>query len=185
MSRYADMHGGNVGARTDIIFTSLLIPALFAIWARRIGVAERFPGWLVWVCLGLSQVVVYSFPGAAGHELPCLELYLVIPVLFTVMIISTVQNPDSVAGRFLELRPLRFVGRISFSIYLYQQLFFLQFTPKSTGWLGTLQRFPIDYFCSLVLAILSYYLIEKPFIRWGHRLTRKPLPLPQDSKAPA
>ena len=66
--------------------------------------------------------------------------------------------------RLLETGPLLFLGTISYSLYLWQQLFTAPPVDYgSTGWL---------LFCPLmfVFAILSYYLIERPCVRFAKRV---------------
>ncbi len=78
--------------------------------------------------------------------------------------------------RMLEMRWLRFIGTISFSLYLWQQLFTAALAEYP---LKSLLLFPP---VMLACAILSYYLVERPFVRLGKRLTsplvphRAPLP---------
>jgi peptidoglycan/LPS O-acetylase OafA/YrhL len=78
---------------------------------------------------------------------------------------------DSLTSRFLELAPVRFVGRISYSLYLWQELFFDPFQVQAAGSFRshTLLCWGAAFGC----ATASYYLIEKPLIRYGHRVARK------------
>jgi peptidoglycan/LPS O-acetylase OafA/YrhL len=85
------------------------------------------------------------------------------------MVASTMIHPYSLACRVLELPPFRFIGRLSYGIYLWQQIFL--FRPASTHWpFAVLQTFPYNYIALLVCATTSYYLFEKPLIKVGHRL---------------
>lgn len=93
-----------------------------------------------------------------------------VPFGFPIIILSTVLHPKGVLGRILEFPLLRFVGKISYSIYLWQQLFFTG-DHASAGWpLNLLQSRPWSIILVIALATGSFYLIEKPFIRLGHRL---------------
>ena len=95
---------------------------------------------------------------------------------FALIVISTVYHPKSLLSRLLELKWVRFLGKISYSLYLWHVLFF--FSPDDLGgspsgrvWLmNHLTAWPLRYFLSFGVALLSYYFIEKPFIRLGHRL---------------
>jgi peptidoglycan/LPS O-acetylase OafA/YrhL len=69
------------------------------------------------------------------------------------------------ATRLLETRWLRFIGTISFSLYLWQQLFTARLTDYPVKSLLLLP--PVMLGC----AILSYYLVERPCVRLGKRLT--------------
>lgn len=89
------------------------------------------------------------------------------------LVVAVMLNPRSLSTRFLELPPIRFAGRLSYSIYLWHILFFIPI------YLGDLVHSPVltalsarpwKYVATAITALLSYYLIEKPLIRIGHRL---------------
>jgi peptidoglycan/LPS O-acetylase OafA/YrhL len=85
------------------------------------------------------------------------------------MVASTMIHPQSLSCRVLELPPIRYVGRLSYGIYLWQQIFL--FRPESTHWpFAVLQTFPYNYVALFLCAATSYYLLERPLIRVGHRL---------------
>jgi peptidoglycan/LPS O-acetylase OafA/YrhL len=116
---------------------------------------------------------------------PLLALQLGFPFL----LISTVLHPQSVAGRLLEWKPLRGIGRISYSLYLWQQLFFIGDHVAATGTLHYLQHGPWNLIATFTLATASYFLLEKPTIRLGHRFAPPATPghkdLTESSHAPA
>jgi len=76
-----------------------------------------------------------------------------------------VRNHSTVIGRLLNWRPLTFVGVLSYSLYLWQQPFI------NRGSSHFINMFPYNLIGAIVCALLSYYLIEKPFLklrkRWG------------------
>jgi peptidoglycan/LPS O-acetylase OafA/YrhL len=82
------------------------------------------------------------------------------PLCVAYMIGSSVWLTGS-ATRVLQSRPLQFVGLISYSLYLWQQLF-----------TGGLEGYPITralFFPPLMLvcAVMSYYFVEKPSVAFG------------------
>jgi peptidoglycan/LPS O-acetylase OafA/YrhL len=91
----------------------------------------------------------------------------IVPLLLA----GTLVHPGRLAGRILEWGPLRWVGRISYSLYLWQQLFLIP--PSSTRPLGRLHDFPLDWIAALACALASYHLVEQPAIALGHRLSRR------------
>jgi peptidoglycan/LPS O-acetylase OafA/YrhL len=73
------------------------------------------------------------------------------------------RNPNSLAGRVLNTRPMAYVGVLSYSIYLWQQLFL---TPLNHTWTGC---FPWNVACTLIAAQISYWLVERPFLQVRRR----------------
>jgi peptidoglycan/LPS O-acetylase OafA/YrhL len=91
--------------------------------------------------------------------------------VYPLWIVSTMLHPKSWMGRFLELPAVRFVGRISYSLYLWQELFF---NPLEVPAPGSFRTHTLLCWCGAFgCAIASYYLIERPLIRYGHRVARK------------
>ncbi len=86
-----------------------------------------------------------------------------LPLLFTA------SGPGEWLARLLEFRPIIWLGRISYSVYLWQQLLLVpDQVPASFGWA---QLFPVNLVLILVLASASYYLVEQPLRRVGRRLS--------------
>jgi peptidoglycan/LPS O-acetylase OafA/YrhL len=87
------------------------------------------------------------------------------PLFCGLGVCATLVESKSVMGRILEFPPLRWVGRLSYSLYIWQQLFLgfgLVFRPM--GWFS---RFPIALASLFFVSCLSYYLLERPMQRCG------------------
>lgn len=93
------------------------------------------------------------------------------PPLFAVLVVATVVHPTWFVSRFLEDARLRWIGRISYSLYIWQQPFLIGDLISRPLPLGRWQEVPLALVAIFACAIASYYLIEKPLIRLGHRLT--------------
>jgi peptidoglycan/LPS O-acetylase OafA/YrhL len=66
---------------------------------------------------------------------------------------------------------MRWVGRISYSLYLWQQMFFL---PDEANMPRLLSNNPWLWLAvTMVFALGSYYLVETPFIGIGHRMAKR------------
>ncbi len=61
-------------------------------------------------------------------------------------------------GRFLNWQPVKMVGVLSYSLYLWQQPFLHRDNP------GPLTSFPVNLLVVGALALASYYCVEKPFL---------------------
>ncbi len=76
-------------------------------------------------------------------------------VAFTAILLFAVFQHESVLGRVLNFAVLKHLGRISYSLYLWQQLFTGPYTF----------HFPFNLVLILGCAELSYYLVELPSFR--------------------
>lgn len=130
---------------------------------RQIGVP------LAWFGIAIVFVLIVAYKPPASSML----IAAIIPLL----ILGTVYQPQKLIGRFLEIPVLKWIGRLSYSLYLWQQLFFVlrDFQPQSI-----LQRMPFNWLALLAMAWLSYTLIERPLVRLGHRLTQEKLDKPRE-----
>ena len=105
---------------------------------------------------------------------------------FSFCVVATMLHPQSYTTRLLELRPLRYLGRLSYSLYLWHILFFNSTVPLAhMTWapLVLLSQRPYRYFAALLCAMASYHWIEKPLIRVGHRLAPPSTPGHRDLEA--
>jgi peptidoglycan/LPS O-acetylase OafA/YrhL len=118
-----------------------------------------------------TPILVFLFVASWKH-LPMQPLDYAVG--FTALVLSTTLHPNSVTGRILELAPVRWIGRLSYSLYIWQTIFFEEASPS--GRLGLFQRPPMNAIALLVCAVTSYYAIEKPFIAIGRRLAASTFP---------
>jgi peptidoglycan/LPS O-acetylase OafA/YrhL len=83
---------------------------------------------------------------------------LVINICLSMVLIYSVFGPKKIMFKILNSKVLSFVGTISYSIYIWQQ----PFLSDNNYWINNLPQSIILVF---LISILSYYLIEKPFLR--------------------
>lgn len=69
-------------------------------------------------------------------------------------------------AQFLTFPAMQWLGRLSYSLYLWQQLFLTELNETWTG------HFPISPFAALAAACASYYLLEQPVLRLKDRFSR-------------
>jgi peptidoglycan/LPS O-acetylase OafA/YrhL len=97
-----------------------------------------------------------SFPGA-GALAPCIG---------TALVIAAGQSGASLAGEILSLRPINFVGRISYSLYLWHwPIIFFQITHPFLPFSHMLGDRPSVTIYSFAIASLSWLCVEQPFRR--------------------
>lgn len=92
-------------------------------------------------------------------------------IFFSMIILSTVQYFTGPVGKLLELRFIRYIGKISYSLYLWQQLLMYKM-EKAPSYIkiltGEYWSIPIAIF----IASLSYFLIETPIRKFGYSFLR-------------
>lgn len=82
---------------------------------------------------------------------------------------SLLAVPRGVCHRMLNFRPLVYVGTISYSAYLYQQVFVVP--AESAGiFMQVLTSFPYCIFIIFALASMSFHFVEQPLQRLASRV---------------
>ncbi len=134
-----------------IMFGCLLALAIhLKLWERARGAALRW--WAPAIALAFLMVID---PTATERWRGMYRLVAGISlenVAIGVIVLYCVARHHPPAGRLLNWRPVRHVGRISYSLYLWQQLF--------TGPLA--RSLPLSLGLIFVAAELSFWLVERP-----------------------
>lgn len=86
------------------------------------------------------------------------------------LICSLTAAPTGISYYVLNLKGVRFVGVLSYSIYVWQQIFFSRPDTFGLAEAPWPLRFPFNIILVAVTAVASYLLIEKPFLRLRYRL---------------
>jgi peptidoglycan/LPS O-acetylase OafA/YrhL len=141
-------------------------------------------GWYVrltaspWLLATVPVILVIT--RFSNHALVLLFCSPLLNVCIALLIESSTRHDGTLAGRFLNWKPVAFVGVLSYSLYLWQQLFL---DRDSNQWINA---FPQNIVFAVVAALLSYFLIERSFLGFRHRLERATrLPGHADGVGPA
>jgi peptidoglycan/LPS O-acetylase OafA/YrhL len=155
----------NLLTRTDTRLDPLLWGCLAAIYfpqVKRLVAKIRLPQLWFPILAALLVIEKIQPPG----------LLVLRAILIPALVLSTVTQPASLLGRALEWQPLRWLGTISYSLYLWQELFLPELASvRAHGAFGHLQRAPWNFLAMLALAWMSRYLLEVPMTRLSHRLS--------------
>jgi peptidoglycan/LPS O-acetylase OafA/YrhL len=152
-------------------FDSILVGAALILWlvssprgvqalrklSSTVPAIVLWGGLLIWTALG---------------EKASRAAYLTVQeILVTAVLAQIVLCNRTVLAAVFRTRLLRYLGAISYSLYLWQQLFLVTYTPS---W-GRLRDLPLSMVVPLLLATASYHLIEKPVLRLKNRLAPQTL----------
>lgn len=153
----------NSDARTDLRLNGLFCGCAVAFLLHNAQTREwlrKHFSFVVWIVLALGIVADLRYQ-------PYLTAFW-IAVLIPSLMAGTALHPEWALSRLLDLEPVKWVGRISYSLYVWQQLFLIPSWDSKP--LGVVQHWPYNIVLALLCACLSYYLVEKPLIHLGHRL---------------
>ena len=160
-----------VGHRFETIADSIAVGCVLSgarAWLHRQPLYDRV---LVSRWLLLAPIVVVLSGALSQHpRIDFLVGFTLRNVLVALCIDRWVTYPSGRIGDVLNSRPFVFVGLISYSIYLWQQVFINRYTTS----LPT--SFPLNIALAVVAALASYYLVERPSLRLRQRVERALFP---------
>jgi peptidoglycan/LPS O-acetylase OafA/YrhL len=160
--------GWQVAQRTDMVLGGILLGSLFSVALTHDRLMKMAKVWLrPWVAL---LYTAFIFVELERHHSSWAQMAII--TVYPVLITSTVLNPNSLLGRLLELPPVRFVGRISYSLYLWQEIC-LNNLPRLPALHPIYSNLFLCWCAAFACAIASYYLIETPLIRQGHKIAKR------------
>lgn len=94
--------------------------------------------------------------------------FFVVELLTSVLILDIYLNPRSIIGQLLSMRWLVWIGSISYGLYLWHYPIFR--TMKAFGF-DVLTVFTVGSITTFFVAACSYYLLERPFLKFKERFT--------------
>ncbi len=114
------------------------------------------------VAVGLLAIVLFSttterWPGIDFAILPISNVAIALIIHWALL------HHTSPIGRLLNAAPVAYIGTLSYSLYLWQQLFL---NPQSTA---LYCRFPLNLGLAIAAGVASYYLVERPMLRLRER----------------
>jgi len=151
--------------RTDLRLDALLWGCAVAFFLNDAHQREKLTRQLrfgVWIALaGLTGLCIRYFSPLTS---------LIVATLIPILLAGTVLHPEWLLSRFLDLPPVAWLGRISYSLYLWQGMFLIAALEHPAAWW---RQWPANLVLSVAVAALSHYLVEKPLIRIGARLAAR------------
>jgi peptidoglycan/LPS O-acetylase OafA/YrhL len=145
-----------INCQTQVRADALLVGCLLAMLLANPRVRAKAQRWSKFWALPALAVLLFSIA----------RYHWIVPLFESVsiagLIAATTLHPASYFARPLSFAPLAWLGTVSYSLYIWQQLFMAFSNPWAICLLMPL------------VALVSYYLIERPATQLGHRLTSSP-----------
>jgi peptidoglycan/LPS O-acetylase OafA/YrhL len=119
---------------------------------------ERAPAWL-WIAALAGLLVIWALP--PGRIVSVVRVFGMGPLIMTILL-GSAMHPSILTG-WLSWRPVQALGRVSYGVYLYQQLATYAF-PGAT-WIFYLVSVTLCIIC----AFASFHFLEQPLVRIAAR----------------
>lgn len=143
--------------------------ALLALWRDKLHANAFYSRWISLAAAPWAlTAVIFAGWTAFGHWRVSEATSSAAVIGVVLLLDAVVTHPTRGFAWVLNTRLLMFVGKISYSLYLWQELFC---NRSATAWPST---FPVNVILSFACATVSFYVIEKPMHAISH--SRKPLP---------
>jgi len=145
----------------DYLFYGGILAIL--IWSKRDRLEKLFHPYRYWLLLLALAILIYSSKVEFNSILNILFFGNLVLFSGLYLLLFSLLFPYSLIGQVLELKVVRRVGTLSYSLYVYQQLFLGSAANWITFKVATL--FPYNLALVFICAASSYLLVEKPFLK--------------------
>jgi peptidoglycan/LPS O-acetylase OafA/YrhL len=163
-----------IGSSFETTADALAIGCLLSLFKDELLARDRVrqllrSTWLVPILL------LVGIAASARHRPALLVGIPILNVAVAALVARAVFLSDGTLGRLLNQRGLAFLGTLSYSLYLWQQVFM---NRNSSQWWTA---FPQNLLLAFVAALLSYRLVEKPCLQWREQIEKRLFRTPQPS----
>lgn len=133
---------------------------------------DKSRAWVPLLAVGLIMLPNFFIPLALPTSLVQVSAYTLQASGFGLLLMQSVCFPRLMCYRWLNWPVIKHIGVLSYSIYIWQQIFFtnpMDFGLKDAWWLD----FPGALIMALGAAHVSYYGLEQPFLKLRARFRGK------------
>ncbi|SRR6266496_2053472 len=155
-------HRGYLGMMFHTAIDSILVGCAFALWRDKLPDILSSNRSVLCICCCFVFLVSPTLAESIRPYRVTIGFGL---DAFAVGILTIHARRDFSFSSVLSWAPLTFIGRLSYSLYLWQQLFL---TDHNSHWTGTP---PWSFVCTFLAAIGSHFLVERPFLELKTRFT--------------
>lgn len=134
----------------------------FLKWKKRI-LTSRVALAMALVAFYINPVMIEMLPKPYGGFYSEVIAPFTTAACIAGVLLFVVEHPSSLAGRILNFPWIRRIGMLSYSLYLWQQLFVL----------SELHLLPYGYIFLVIASVTSFVLVEQPLLKLRTKLTRR------------
>ena len=155
------LHQPNIYYLSNLRFPELLVGSLLAIY-HNLSASKQASKQASNVIAILSTLLLFSCLFLMNNDIAFIPgITLILPCIFTALIIHTTSQ-NNIVKLCLSNKAIVFIGKISYSLYLYHWIF-IAFAYYITGEKQiNNQSIAIVTVLTIIFSVLSYYLIEQP-----------------------
>ncbi|HHV6333660.1 TPA: acyltransferase family protein [Haemophilus influenzae] len=155
------LHQPNIYYLSNLRFPKLLVGSLLAIYhnlSNKVQLSKQVNN----ILAILSTLLLFSCLFLMNNDIAYIPgITLILPCIFTALIIHTTSQ-NNIVKLCLSNKAIVFIGKISYSLYLYHWIF-IAFAYYITGEKQiNNQSIAIVIVLTIIFSVLSYYLIEQP-----------------------
>ncbi|HEU5347237.1 MAG TPA: acyltransferase [Ktedonobacterales bacterium] len=177
---------GTQGKYLEVFFMGMIISVIYVATVEMEGISSTLRHRLAWLVLLASVIIMLlavphtayatpTFQPDAGWGVGALIYPMIVGIGYATLLLAIVWASRPIRW-FFETPPVRFVGLISYSLYLWHLPVILAMIPLFAG-----VSLPVRVLCGFGVAYLSYQLVERPFLkrRNRHQPPRDAVPAPE------
>ncbi|HHF5091980.1 TPA: acyltransferase family protein [Haemophilus influenzae] len=155
------LHQPNIYYLSNLRFPELLVGSLLAIYhnlSNKVQLSKQVNN----ILAILSTLLLFSCLFLMNNDIAYIPgITLILPCIFTALIIHTTSQ-NNIVKLCLSNKAIVFIGKISYSLYLYHWIF-IAFAYYITGEKQiNNQSIAVVTVLTIIFSVLSYYLIEQP-----------------------
>ena len=154
-----------------IKFQSISVGCLFSIIAFKKGFDNKYfrciQSFKIWGN-SIALVLIFYLEYDSMYSLKAIFMNLIISLLTLYIIISNIENRKDIIYKILNNKILSFVGVLSYSIYIWQQIF----TSKTSNLPKFLVLYPYNLILIIIIPVISYFYFEQYFLRLKVKFSR-------------
>ena len=155
------LHQPNIYYLSNLRFPELLVGSLLAIYhnlSNKVQLSKQVNN----ILAILSTLLLFSCLFLMNNDIAFIPgVTLILPCIFTALIIHTTSQ-NNIVKLCLSNKAIVFIGKISYSLYLYHWIF-IAFAYYITGEKQiNNQSIAVVTVLTIIFSVLSYYLIEQP-----------------------